>query len=482
MADSRAAVIHTKKKIAYVFDLSVYRIVYITFNFLFSVVFIDKILFYVIGVLLGWGVILTVYKKAASKRVLKIGGLWWLVAFLVSNTATMLMYVTNNAGYNCVMIFHAAICFFIFYGLHAEPGKARLRRELYYICVIIAGISTLLAIAGLTLLMLKVWGDKFVIYENRFTGLYSNPNLLAFSCVAAIFSCTLLTKKTFLNQVGKKPVRRWILVFCAVLNLLSLFLSDSNASILLLIFYFAFIISYKVFFSKKKLSPKQVIKKLCILAGAFCIVAASALTLRVVSQFSIVKLMTVVPENSSVTEEPGKPLPEITFEHENPNIDSGRITLLQQSSILISVNPIIGIGKGNIEPFGDIYIKGGLHFPDLHNGYLTILVSSGIVGFAIFIIFGIKLAKGLIVNLFSIKSMLSSDIYPNLIAFISAYCVFAFFEKAMLFDITFMVIFFWFVLGHATSYMVEDRRKRHLLDGKRFKLAKHEMSETTVHP
>lgn len=34
-----------------------------------------------------------------------------------------------------------------------------------------------------------------------------------------------------------------------------------------------------------------------------------------------------------------------------------------------------------------------------------------------------------------------------------AYCAYSVFEKAILSEITFMVVFFWLILGYAVSYM-----------------------------
>ena len=87
----------------------------------------------------------------------------------------------------------------------------------------------------------------------------------------------------------------------------------------------------------------------------------------------------------------------ITFSHENKNIDSGRKKLWLESINLFKLSPIIGISNGNIVLYSAEYSNGALeysyHKSDLHNGFLTILVSTGVIGFALFGIFGFRFAK-----------------------------------------------------------------------------------------
>ena len=87
----------------------------------------------------------------------------------------------------------------------------------------------------------------------------------------------------------------------------------------------------------------------------------------------------------------------ITFSHENKNIDSGRKKLWLESINLFKLSPIIGISNGNIVLYSAEYSNGALeysyHKSDLHNGFLTILVSTGVIGFVLFGIFGFRFAK-----------------------------------------------------------------------------------------
>jgi O-antigen ligase len=121
------------------------------------------------------------------------------------------------------------------------------------------------------------------------------------------------------------------------------------------------------------------------------------------------------------------------------------------------MSPFFGIGSGNIIYFSQKYLSGVLefnyHHHDLHNGYLTILVSTGIIGFLLFAVFGFRFGKHTVSNLFKRQKADSQDILPCLFAFCCAYLVYSLFEKALLFDISFMVMWFWYMIGMTSVYL-----------------------------
>lgn len=151
--------------------------------------------------------------------------------------------------------------------------------------------------------------------------------------------------------------------------------------------------------------------------------------------------------------------PPVTFEHKNPNLDSGRFKLYRESIDLFKISPVFGISNGNIVFYSQEYANGTLkytyHNNDLHNGFLTILVSTGVLGFVIFCIFGFRFAKHAAQHLFLQKNTFKNDAYPCMFAFLSAYMFYALFEKALLYDISFMVMWFWLIMGYTSCYIAK---------------------------
>ena len=461
---------------------SAFRLTYIFTLFFCSIAVVEWGAITFKYVLMAWAGYIFFFYYLKNRRILNIRYCRWLVIFLMSTLLTALIHVTDNFLGNFVMFLHIAICFFIFYGMHTERNKRRVRKEMYWFCKLMVIITTVLAACGIPFVLLNLYGDfqgyHLIVYENRFTGLYTNPNLLGFSSAVAIVCCHMLTRKKFLKHAGGKKASLWLLLPCAILNLVSLFLSDSNAAMVLLIFYVVFYLVYRVFRWQQDITLKAAAKKLGKLF-AVCLVAAVALVFaRELCQLTAGGITSVTTQQEPViskdTPAGNKPEGPVSFNHLNDNIDSGRIRLLMESAVLIGNHPLFGIGKENLVLYGERYIEGGLHFSDLHNGYLTVIVCGGIVGFVIFVAFALHVARHIIKSLFLEKKNLSKTAFPILFAFICAYCVYAVFEKTLLFEQTFMVVSFWLMLGYASCFMV---RYDHLEDKIELKLLRKKDTE-----
>ena len=366
------------------------------------------------------------------------------------------------------------ICAFVFYGMHTENNRKRIHQEIFWLCKIIVCITSVLAVVGLILAFFNVRGEysneflgiekyRLIIYENRFTGLYTNPNLLGFVSVVSILACHILSKENFLKHSFKPKQSKAFLITALVLNVISLFLSDSNGGLLLLGCYIVFNFLYKLFRWHEKISIKDLLVRTFKFIVVVLCVGAVLLSSRTVTQivFSLTSnfvtnniiekdLYNSSPYNKTPEEESEPPT---TFDHKNHNVDSGRLQLLEESAVFIAKHPLFGIGKANIVDFGEVYLEKGLHFSDFHNGYLTIIVSSGLVGFIMFVAFSLKICRHIVKSLFLERRDLSYTVFPLIFAFLCAYCVYAVIEKTLVYEQTFMVVMFWYMLGYASMFI-----------------------------
>ena len=204
----------------------------------------------------------------------------------------------------------------------------------------------------------------------------------------------------------------------------------------------------------------------CVLAGA--VIVSSLFLLRTVCQLGFTQL---IKANQAITapidispdhEQPGA----VTFEHENANVDSGRFVLWQQGVEEFLSSPIIGIGKGNIYEYGNRMFENGVKFSknygelapiqtDFHNGYLTILVCSGLVGFILFAIFGIRFFLSTTRHVLRDES-LSESVFPCMYSFLCAYLFYAFIEVTLLYNLMFNILFFWLILGYTSCFLTKN--------------------------
>lgn len=455
-------------------DSSLFRKIYIIDLLVCNISFLQIPAYVFLVFLFIWGVYLAVYNQNKNNTFFKLRFGLWIGAFLFFSLLSLLINFSITIFYSFIMFLHVIICFFVFYGMHTEPDFD-FRNELYTIARIIVYLTTIANIIGIICLMFgfsfEWYWIKFTIYENRFTGVYMNPNLLGFVSVVSLVCCHMLYKEDFMKAVNQARVSKIWIYSCIATNLFSLLLCDSNASFVLALAYAIIYTGYVFFADKTAISVSKVILKIVALLLVGTVLISSALMIRSICQagFSVV----VSKTNSIIDIITGKEdlsdakMPElsdeenqqITFEHENSNIDSGRFKLWKESLNLFKISPVIGISNGNIvfysEKYADNVLSYSYHKSDLHNGYLTILVSTGIIGFAIFCIFGFRFAKHTAQHLFLQKKTFRNDIYPCLFSFLAAYLVYALFERALLYDISFMVMWFWLMMGYASCYIAK---------------------------
>ena len=331
-----------------------------------------------------------------------------------------------------------------------------------------------MGIIGLVFLMadirFEVSGVKFIVFDNRFDGLFVNPNQLGFTNVVAIFCSHMLLKKDFIAISGRDRVSNIWIGSCVAINAISLLLCDSNGALVLIIGYAIFFLIYKLFGSERHLSFVKILAKsaACLLAGV--VIVASLFFVRNITQLGFSQLMK--SSKPTVITVQGIPQPAareqqviVTFDHENKNVDSGRVKLWKQAARMISEHPVMGVGKGNIYDYGNQLFENGIafsknlgssapFFTDFHNGYLTIIVCSGVVGFALFCFFALRFAKHITGHVFRNEN-LKESVLPCMFAFMCSYSVYSFIEVGLLYNINFMVVIFWLIMGYTSCFLVE---------------------------
>ena len=445
-------------------NTSVFRIAFVIDLILCQIGYISVPAIVVAVLIFLWGLSLFFKNYVRTLEIKNVNYYGWLLLFMASNIITVIIRgYDDDFWQSIVIILFMPIIFFMYYGLHAEAkdsnGKKKIYREFYILCNIMMWMSLVINIISLITLytigksIAYVFG-YLVVYENRFTGIYFNPNLMAFTSFCAAMCCHVLWQGKFVENTVGKPVtllKRIFIVISAGLNVAVIFLSDSNAAILIMVCYTVSYLCYRVF-GGKDIDLGYLLKKVGTLIAAFCLLTFLFFGAR--SLFQTTTTQTMSSESSSNTfEDKDDELNKITFEHQNKNLDSGRIKLFKQGVNVIKHHPVFGVGKGNIIKYGNRYNNNKMKYSDFHNGYLTIIVCSGFLGFFFFAGFTVCLGWRMFRIIFKHKPAIRSDIFPCLASFIAAYCVYAFFERALVYDFTFMITFFWFMLGYATVCM-----------------------------
>lgn len=444
-----------------------FRKVYIITLFFEMVAFLDIIALALKCVILFWGSFIFIKNFIFTKRVFKVKYSFWIWGFIAVGIITSIYNISKDLPANLVFVYHSMICFFIFYGMYTEEKHDKIEKEMVFLLKAFAILSTVFSMISLILLVVKAQVNigpyHLGIFRNRLIGVYTNQNLLAFSMVVSIISLDILRDDFITDKYKNSRLPNWFMILSAFINFLSLFLSDSNASFIFIIIYFTVRIFYKSLSKYSSIGIRQFIREGASLLVCCATIISGSFIARRTCQDMINALLNDVHniENTVTDDNPGfvpNPSPlsnymtDTVIGRENYDVSSGRLTLFKQGVELFKHSPAFGIGRGNLVAYGNKYIDGGLIFSDLHNSYLTILVSYGIVGFAFFLIFAVLVALSICKYIIRSSYIPSSEVFSKLFSGLIAYCAYGIFEKAILSEITFMVVFFWLILGYAVSY------------------------------
>ena len=456
---------------------SCFRLIYIINLFLSSLCFLEQFSLTILPIIMVWSFYFLWKRFTSPSRIRNIRYHLILLLFLLSGVITAFLNYKDNLGNNLIMIYHAGICFFLLYGAHSTHANEEQKHEMYEIFRILTIMINTIAFAGLLFLFIFVRIDAFGytvgLFDNRYTGFYTHPNIAAFVSVIGIIGSHMFSFKENLSKEAHLP--KWFCILGILLNLLTIWLADSNASFVYvcLYFFFYYIIFRKIGKEKKTLIFGLLLRSVIILG----VLVLGSYALRMTSQNTVMNVLgtihTVNSENITENEDTSCMFPAITEEIEigrrnQSDISSGRLDSYKKALLLLQFKPLFGMGKANIVPYGDTYLYEGFLFFDLHNGYLTILLSCGMIGFYLFAIFLIRLlqkAYYLLINF----SKISCEDQKMLALFLSSllgYGAYAMFERTILFDLTFMVIIFWVLLGYFMSYAMtyeDSREKKHIL-------------------
>lgn len=457
---------------------SFFRLLYIICLFLSSICFLEQICWILIPCIMIWGFYFLWKQIASPHKIRKVRYHWILILFLLSGVVTAFLNYKNNLGENLYMIYHAAICFFLLYGTHATNTKENQELEMYKIFRILTILINTIAFIGLLFLFVFVRLDAFGytvgLFDNRYTGFYTHPNIAAFTSVIGIIGSHMLCSKK--NMPNKKHfLPRWFCYTGIVLNLLTIWLADSNASFVYVCLYFFFY--YYIFTNGMKKQKKSLtLNTLLRLFLVFAFFVLTSYGLRIATQNIVMNALgtihTVTSVDPAELTDPSFVFPTITEEIEigrrdQTDLSSGRLDSYGKALLLLQFKPLFGMGKANIIPYGNTYLYEGFLFFDLHNGYLTILLSCGMIGFYLFAVFLVQLLRKSF-YLLDKFSNISKDDQKMLAMFLSSllgYGAYAMFERTLLFDVTFMVIIFWALLGYFMSYAItyeDSREKKHV--------------------
>lgn len=324
--------------------------------------------------------------------------------FILINSYGIILFLATicNQEYSDFKSYLIAIMQLIIFSLIFSNKKntsiTNIKEELQLIIPftnLLVGISS-----GISLIMylLNIYDTKndwiIGVSGNRLFGIYFNCNPAAFlACITILLAILAITY----NYKYKK-----IYYFNIIIQFIYILLTKCRSALIILAIIATALIYY--FFIKKKNYLK--IKKFFILCSICILIVFSSLLLdkgisiifnnqddiQEESRFQLEKIFEA--SKSLLTGDSSKAIELID------QVSSGRLELLNTSIKVWKISPIIGIGANNFRKIGIAKTDGttiqGIQVVHSHNEFIESLVTTGLIGFTLFIIFFISCFKKII--------------------------------------------------------------------------------------
>ena len=467
-------------KLEKIFSPLCFKIAIVIATLLTSVPFLHTYLGSYVKVVLIYGIITAIVAlirngfKFIFKNKLNIV----LILFCVSYAITILLNFHSNLSAHVNSLVYMAVFFFYFVMLPQLDGKDKLCREFKLISQITIVITFVFSFtAFLTyvfLISVKYIAPLGISYigmsEHRLWGIYNANTGATLNALSIFLSVPLISRK---SNTG-----RGFRIFCIIndiLQFLCLVLTGSRAPFYALVLagaVLAAILAYKSG-AKSKLYAFGKSALSCVLI-AVVLLSGSKISKYILSYVPMLAEGSDISERITAALESSDPDSfepmEIEYpdaggrydltriektEDRNEGFFNGRSDLWQAGLKAFVKAPIFGIGRENIyekaaENLHESRWAVNMRVGGLHNIYVTILVSSGIVGFLLMAIVAIGSAISIIKCLVKASSM---SIFMPCAAVITLYFyITEFVEARILYQVSIFNVLFWLILGFAYVY------------------------------
>lgn len=334
----------------------------------------------------------------------------------------------------------------------------KLKKDLYFFS---NGVALLMFICSAIGFILYLFNVHLYLYSNRYCGIFSNPNQ---SSVMAFWGMLVSAiGLTFYKETRYK----WQLIFHGMNILLNFFmftLSNSNTGKVMMLIGVGFGSFALTFWKKKKMFLGKKIM-LAILCGSICggmTLAAYDITQNILAyapgSFEIIEEKIQVLEDNIEDEEKNTGLQEIekkNFDRSNQEggLNNNRFEIWHEGMEIFKHSMIVGCGPRNVSDFINQYVKNPrseIEAGGLHNMYLEILVTCGIIGMMTFL--GMMISKAIPVwnYIFSKNRTIDSKNFRILLLCIGVVSFLAMniTESTLFFTTASYSLCFWCILGY----------------------------------
>ena len=427
---------------------------------------------------LMWGLLIIGVDFFKDRRLWNTRCLKWLLLFCGLYLITAFINERSYLMSNLKTLSYMVLFSVLLYGHDKNKKMIEWKKEVRTIMVVFVWTTVLLSFICLMTYIFQInieilTGDGYMhigMADNRLWGLY-NPNIGGnIDVLSIIFSVMLLL------TLQKK---RWYKVAALVLNIIlqyvCLILTSSRTSLYtLIICLFAFL--FLTFASKFKIFSIRTLKGFSLnlimaflVAGSLYGISAPVKNaMAYVPGIVNVDLGKLVEKKTEKDEEDKKKIKkdsskkkiELTrlevLENRDGGILTGRLYIWKAGLKAWQRSPIFGISKNTIYDYSKEYISDKQWLipmeTSLHNGYITVLVASGIVGFIVYILFLIFNIIPMIKTAFIHMQKENYILFAGCLVVVASFLMIECFEARIVYRTEIFTAMFWLICGLVFNY------------------------------
>lgn len=395
---------------------------------------------YLFGAITIWSLLVILYDMFTKKLVFKNKYRLILLLFLVSYAVTL---IVNREWFRLqppwIIPFLTVVQLFLLYSYDPDTDKETVLRQIkrYLAVVILAGLFC--SFLSLYLYYFPVSGFN-MISSDRFRGIYQNVNNGA--CIAMISFLASIGYLFILKAEKKFSIMLLFVIINPFFQLIYLYYADTRAVFVALpvgLFVFVYYFWFKIFKGRNKRAGWIITAAVLIAFAGLCVICHS----EIIDFFQrLIHTFYNAPETpSTVTRDYG----------------SGRFTVWKNGLNIWSEQPVFGISHFNIPE--RVVLLQELNAAHMHNIFLQVLVSNGIVGLACFLVVTGLFVKDLVWYFWARER--SPDPYYTVMCCLMALVIAIFtqnmFEVSLLLSSNAAGVIFWTALGYMMYYIEKQR-------------------------
>lgn len=417
-------------------------------------------------ILLAWGAVVLLYKLCVDRRMYFSKYYLILGAFCVSYGITVILNRNLNFGANAKALMYMVVILSVIFSVDLSKSRETILHELKIIALVFTIASFCLAAGSLYTYIFSLKGHAmyngqwvyYGMFENRLWGLY-NPNT-----GSAINTLTLLMLSGY--WIFFRPKRKGLKVFFVIDGLCHYFcllLTNSRTALYTLIIGVGMLIflAGQYYWQKEKFDFKVLARQIIFALIGCAVIFISVTPIRAGLSY-VPSAVKYVNENifgsGSNQKIEQEELDRLEEEEERPGgILTGRTELWEAGLKTFFEDPVFGVTRENITDrvganLTDKYWENDLARGGLHNIYLTVLVSSGIVGFVLFMAFILIYVVKSIRYAFSSKARKQNGYAMCLITISAVMLIMEFLEARILYQVGIFYIIFWCIAGYVLYF------------------------------